>query len=223
MNDSLSMKKRLQQQQLYLRHQHHYKCVVVGDGGVGKTSMLLRFVQGDFLTEYTPTDFDTFTVTMAVGNEWAPCSMTLVDTAGQETYDRLRTLTYSGTDVFIVCYSVADRDSYTNVRSRWLPELKEFKPKVPIILVGTQTDLRENSSKDSSFSSASFCPQSPSHVSYKEGKRLAQKVHAEMYAECSALTGEGLDKIFYQAMMTAAFPKRKRKLWQSFKRIFANG
>ena len=40
---------------------NQYKCVVVGDGGVGKTSMLLRFVQGDFSTEYQPTHFDSFT------------------------------------------------------------------------------------------------------------------------------------------------------------------
>ncbi|XP_012939421.1 cdc42 homolog [Aplysia californica] len=206
------------------------KCVVVGDGGVGKTSMLVRFVQGHFHTEYSPTDFDTFSVTMAVGNEWTPCSMTLMDTAGQETYDRLRTLTYSEADVFIVCFSVASRDSFSNVRARWLPELKSFKPKVPIILVGTQSDLREDSperprlsSRDSTFSSLSLSSQTSSHVTYKEGKRLASEVLAEKFVECSARTGDGLDKIFYQAMMTAAFPKRKRVLWQKFKRVFAKG
>ncbi|XP_059170766.1 cdc42 homolog [Physella acuta] len=199
---------------------NQYKCVVVGDGGVGKTSMLLRYVQGDFLTEYSPTHFDSFTVAMALGNEWAPCSMTLIDTAGQETYDRLRALTYSETDVFIVCFSVACPDSFINIRSRWIPELREFKPKCPIILVGTQTDLRDRIISETSVSSNSSS-QSVSFVSNKEGKRLANKVKARMYAECSALTGEGLDKIFYQALMTAAIPRRKDNIWHRMKRLFS--
>ncbi|RUS86551.1 hypothetical protein EGW08_005690 [Elysia chlorotica] len=207
---------------------NQYKCVVVGDGGVGKTSMLLRFVQGDFSSDYQPTHFDSFTVSMALGDEWMPCTMTLVDTAGQETYDRLRTLTYYDADVFIVCYSVAIPDSFVNVRARWLPELREFKPKTPLILVGTQCDLRdkmekEASSKDPSSLTSQNASQSltPAFVTRKEGKRLASKVKARMYSECSALTGEGLDKIFYQALMTAVVPKRKRRFWHRMKRVFA--
>ncbi|GFO13254.1 cell division control protein 42 homolog [Plakobranchus ocellatus] len=216
---------------------NQYKCVVVGDGGVGKTSMLVRFVQGDFFTEYQPTDFDSFTVSMALGDEWMPCTMTLVDTAGQETYDRLRTLTYHDADVFIVCFSVAYPDSYINVRARWIPELREYKPKTPIILVGTQSDLRDklmqeaatkDKSSPSTLTSSSATSQnsddqslSPAFVTRKEGKRLATKVKARMYSECSALTGEGLDKIFYQALMTAVVPKKKRRFWNRMKRLFA--
>ncbi|KAK3776606.1 hypothetical protein RRG08_063310 [Elysia crispata] len=206
---------------------NQYKCVVVGDGGVGKTSMLLRFVQGDFSTEYQPTHFDSFTVSMALGDEWMPCTMTLVDTAGQETYDRLRTLTYYDADVFIVCYSVAYPDSFVNVRARWVPELSEFKPKTPIILVGTQCDLRDKMQKEASTKDSSSTSQSgsqslaPAFVTRKEGKRLASKVKARMYSECSALTGEGLDKIFYQALMTAVVPKRKKRFWHRMKRVFA--
>ncbi|GFS15316.1 cell division control protein 42-like protein [Elysia marginata] len=212
---------------------NQYKCVVVGDGGVGKTSMLLRFVQGDFFEDYQPTHFDSFTVSMALGDEWMPCTMTLVDTAGQETYDRLRTLTYYDADVFIVCYSVAIPDSFVNVRARWIPELSEFKPKTPIILVGTQCDLRDkmqneasakdpSASKDSSTSSQNGSQSlTQTFVTRKEGKRLAAKVKARMYSECSALTGEGLDKLFYQALMTAVVPKRKRRFWHRMKRVFA--
>lgn len=202
---------------------NQYKCVVVGDGGVGKTSMLLRFVQGDFFEDYQPTHFDSFTVSMALGDELMPCTMTLVDTAGQETYDRLRTLTYYDADVFIVCYSVAIPDSFINVRARWLPELSEFKPKTPIILVGTQCDLRDKLQREMTAPSSQngSQPLTPAFVTRKEGKRLADKVKARMHSECSALTGEGLDKLFYQALMTAVVPKRKRRFWHRMKRVFA--
>ncbi|KAH9488048.1 Rho GTPase [Bulinus truncatus] len=195
-----------------------YKCVVVGDGAVGKTSMLLRFVHGDFLTVYSPTHYDSFTVSVALGNEWTPCCLTLVDTAGQETYDRLRTLTYAETDVFILCFSVAEPDSFVNIKSRWIPELRAFQPKCPIILVGTQTDLRDKGNDELKLSN-----QNAQFISKKQGKRLAHKIRARTYAECSALTGEGLDNIFYHALMAAAVPKKKRKLWYRMKTLLAMG
>ncbi|XP_046381340.1 rho-related GTP-binding protein RhoQ-like [Haliotis rufescens] len=182
------------------------KCVVVGDGGVGKTSMLLRYIDGRFLEEYIPTCFDSYAVSLDLGDRYY--DLCLMDTAGQETYDRLRTLSYFNTDVFVVCFSVASQDSFTNVRTRWIPELKEFKPGTRFILVGTQADLREDA-------------QYPGEcVSLSQAKKLARKVGAEAYVECSSLTGDGLKSVFHGALTTAVCPKKKRKFWRSFKQLF---
>ena len=59
----------------------------------------------------------------------------LVDTAGQEDYDRLRPLSYNKADIFLVCYSVVVPSSYTNVKENWIPELKEHAANVPYMLV----------------------------------------------------------------------------------------
>ncbi|KAL8603613.1 hypothetical protein ACOMHN_005555 [Nucella lapillus] len=220
-----------------------YKCVIVGDGGVGKTSMLIRYVNDDFLTEYMPTCFDSYSVPVDMGDRH--CSLVLIDTAGQETYDRLRTLSYYNTDVFVVCFSVANPDSYLNVRSRWVPELHAYRPGTPFLLVGTQADLRlhpppitppnptthpnlptspapstpTNHSSSSSFSSLT------ARVPVEKGRKLARKIGAVEYLECSALTGSGLNEVFRQALMCALRPsaRRKSRCWSRLKRIFVKG
>lgn len=61
----------------------------------------------------------------------------LIDTAGQEDYDRVRKLFYKEANCFILCYDISNRDSFTNISEKWLPELKGIDswPKA-IILVG---------------------------------------------------------------------------------------
>ncbi|XP_078205538.1 rho-related GTP-binding protein RhoQ isoform X4 [Callithrix jacchus] len=68
----------------------------------------------------------------------------LYDTAGQEDYDRLRPLSYPMTDVFLICFSVVNPASFQNVKEEWVPELKEYAPNVPFLLIGTQIDLRDD-------------------------------------------------------------------------------
>eukprot|EP00026_Physarum_polycephalum_P014326 Phypoly_transcript_14827.p1 GENE.Phypoly_transcript_14827~~Phypoly_transcript_14827.p1 ORF type:complete len:142 (+),score=8.83 Phypoly_transcript_14827:268-693(+) len=65
----------------------------------------------------------------------------LWDTAGQEEYDKMRTVSYPHTDVFVLCFSLVHPMSFDNVRNRWFPELKEYCPESPILLVGTKQDL----------------------------------------------------------------------------------
>ena len=55
-------------------------------------------------------------------------NLQLWDTAGQEDYDRLRPLSYPGTQVFLLCYSVISKSSYENCENRWIPELKHHCP-----------------------------------------------------------------------------------------------
>ena len=71
-----------------------------------------------------------------------PCNLALFDTAGQETYDRLRPISYPDTDVFLVCFSVMLHTSFENVKAKWVPEISHCCPKTPFLLVGTQADRR---------------------------------------------------------------------------------
>ena len=56
--------------------------------------------------------------------------------------DRLRLIAYPNTDVFLVCFSIINPDSYDNVREKWVPEIQKHWGQAPFLLVGTQMDLR---------------------------------------------------------------------------------
>ncbi|KAK6633507.1 hypothetical protein RUM43_001086 [Polyplax serrata] len=160
------------------------KITAVGDGMVGKTCMLISYTTKTFPTEYVPTVFDNYADNITVDDE--TFNMIIWDTAGQEDYERLRPLSYPNTDCFLLCFSVVSRSSYQNIFSKWTPEIRHLCPHVPIVLVGTKTDIRNE--KDSE------------HISHAEGKKLKNKIKAFAYMECSAKLMEGLDEIFLTAI-----------------------
>ncbi|KAH8341926.1 hypothetical protein KR059_005067 [Drosophila kikkawai] len=164
------------------------KCVVVGDGTVGKTCMLISYTTDCFPGEYVPTVFDNYSAPMQV--DTIQVSLGLWDTAGQEDYDRLRPLSYPQTDVFLICYSVASPSSFENVTSKWYPEIKHHCPDAPIILVGTKIDLREDRETLSGLAEQGLTP-----LKREQGQKLANKIRAVKYMECSALTQRGLKPV----------------------------
>uniref|UniRef100_A0A3Q3J9M3 Rho-related GTP-binding protein RhoG n=1 Tax=Monopterus albus TaxID=43700 RepID=A0A3Q3J9M3_MONAL len=165
------------------------KCVVVGDGAVGKTCLLISYTTGAFPKEYIPTVFDNYSSQVTVDGRII--SLNLWDTAGQEEYDRLRTLSYPQTNVFIICFSISSPASYENVKHKWHPEVSHHCPGVPILLVGTKSDLRNDAEIQRKLKEQNQTP-----VTHQQGAALARQIHAIRYMECSALNQDGIkDKI----------------------------
>jgi len=176
------------------------KLMVVGDGSVGKTCLLISYTTNSFPGEYLPTVFDNYNANAIV--EGNPVNLGLWDTAGSEEYDTLRPLSYPGTDVFIICFSLFSPDSFENVTKKWYKEITEHAPDTPVILVGTKLDLR---GKPEAIQSLKENNQEP--ITTEKGEALAKKIGAKKYLECSALSQEGLAKVFEEAVKVILFPK----------------
>jgi len=168
------------------------KCVVVGDGGVGKTSLLMSYTSKTFPTEYTPTIFDNYNAVITVDNK--AYNLGLWDTAGQEEYDKMRTVSYPHTDVFVLCFSLVQPNSFSNVKNRWYPELKEYCPTTPILLVGTKLDLTNDDATMRSLARQSLAP-----INRDQALRVVEELKIEGYVECSGLTQAGVKHVFDEA------------------------
>lgn len=126
-----------------------FKLVLVGDGGVGKTTLVKRHQTGEFEKRYIPTlgvavtslRFETNHGTV-VFNVW--------DTAGQEKFGGLRDGYYLNADAAIIMFDVSSRITYQNV-PRWYQDLKRECPSLPIVLVGNKVDLPDRELKAQSI------------------------------------------------------------------------
>jgi len=180
------------------------KCVVVGDGAVGKTCLLISYTTNAFPGEYIPTVFDNYSANVMVDGK--PINLGLWDTAGQEDYDRLRPLSYPQTDVFLVCFSVISNSSFENVKTKWVPEIQHHAPNVPILLVGTKSDLRKDDNTIKQLNS-----RQQQMVTIDQAQRMAKEIGAVNFLECSALTQEGLKQVFDEAIRAAMSKPNKPK------------
>jgi GTPase SAR1 family protein len=120
------------------------------------------------------------------------------DTAGSDEYNTLRPLSYPGTDVFIICFSLVSPETYENVKKKWYPEVSHFNPKTPIVLVGTKLDLRDKTELKDALKESGLEP-----VKEDEGHKLAKELGAYSYLECSALDQTNLPQVFEEAVKAA--------------------
>lgn len=180
--------------------QYAIKCVIVGDGAVGKTCLLISYTTNAFPGEYVPTVFDNYSANVVVDGRQV--ALGLWDTAGQEDYDRLRPLSYPQTDVFLVAFSIVNPSSLQSVRTRWLPEIKDHCPNTPFILVGLKLDLRDDADTLAHLAES----EQTTPVSYAQGLAFAKEIGAYRYVECSAVSQLGLKTVFDEAIRAVLLP-----------------
>uniref|UniRef100_A0A3B4ZJP6 Ras homolog family member G n=1 Tax=Stegastes partitus TaxID=144197 RepID=A0A3B4ZJP6_9TELE len=122
--------------------------------------------------------------------------LTIADTAGREDYLRFRQLSYNHVDTIVICFSIANPTSYENVKQKWYPEVKHNCPDVPLLLVGTKSDLRDNQEVLETLKQ-----QHQSTVTLQEGTEMANQIKAVKYLECASINQEGLDEVFDEAVL----------------------
>ncbi|KAF0044462.1 hypothetical protein F2P81_003620 [Scophthalmus maximus] len=178
------------------RPREELSCMLVGDGAVGKTSMIISYIFNGYNSEYRQTAFDVFTGVVHVNG--TPTRIKLIDTAGQEEFGHLRSLCYAHVDVFVLCFSLVNPVSFENIASKWIPQIRAGNPSSPIVLVGTQSDLSHNVEVLVHLDQLGTRP-----VHFSRAKRLAHRIRAHDYVECSALTQHNLKHVFDCAVSAA--------------------
>ena len=153
-----------------------YKIVVVGDGGVGKTTLILKYTEKRFRESYIPTIGVQWTV-KDVNYEGKAVKLILWDLAGQEQFATLRSHFYEESNAAIVTFDLTDLTSFSYVEN-WLKEVREFCGKIPCVLLGNKLDLEEQR-----------------QVSAEMVAAIAQRLNLS-YFETSAKTGENVVDLF---------------------------
>ena len=119
-----------------------YKIILVGDSGVGKTSILKKFINNEFNEDIKCTiNVDFFSKSIKIDKNLYT-NLKIYDTAGQEKYRALIKQYYQGTDGIILVFDLTNENSFNKLKS-WINEVSDNTEKAQIILVGNKADLIE--------------------------------------------------------------------------------
>ena len=158
-----------------------FKLLLIGDSGVGKSCLLLRFADDTYTPDYISTigvDFKIRTIEL----DGKTIKLQIWDTAGQERYRAITSAYYRGAVGALIVYDIAKTESYESV-SRWLKELKEHADANIIIeLVGNKSDLDHLRA-----------------VPTEEAKNFAMENNL-LFTEASALSSDNVDLSFHQLL-----------------------
>jgi len=159
--------------------EYAFKLILGGDGAVGKTSMVHRYVEDEFETDYKSTIGTSIMKKECTFKEFeSTVRFVIWDLAGQAQFKRVRQMYLAMAEAGILVYDVTNRSSFENIEKNWFGEIKKASPDIVLILVGNKIDL-----------------ESKRVVSSDEGEALAQKLTLT-YFETSAKTGENINDAF---------------------------
>jgi small GTP-binding protein len=157
----------------------NFKIIIVGDSGVGKSSILKRAVQNRFDGSYQATIGFEFLLMHFQVND-LKLKLQIWDTCGQEMYRSLVQGFYRNTSLALVVYDVSQKKSYDGL-DIWLKDIRQHTEQdLPIFIAGNKNDLKRE-------------------VPYDEAKVFAQSNRTKNFTECSAKVGNNVKEIFFEA------------------------
>ena len=156
------------------------KVVLIGKSGVGKTSIISRYITDTFKDSLMTTPGANFTTKKVDFPQYKKSiKFEIWDTAGQERYRSLAKVFYNNAAACLLVFDITNKDSFDDIKNYWIPEIKENGQKdIILALAGNKSDnyLKEQ-------------------VSDNEGKALAKEINA-IYMRTSAKLNSSIDEIF---------------------------
>ena len=163
----------------YMDYDYLFKLLMIGDGGVGKTSLMLRFTENTFLgpsQSFTTIGVDFKIKNVQVGGK--KIRLQVWDTAGQERFRTIINSYYRGAHGVILVYDTTDVSSFESLK-QWLQDINRFAAlNVRILLVGTKCDLVEQRA-----------------VTFEEGRDFAD-AYGMQFIEASAKSNVNVENLF---------------------------
>ena len=156
-----------------------FKVVLVGESGVGKTSIITQFIEQQFNEDPQSTTCGAFSRKSVICDETKEIKFEIWDTAGQERYRSLTRMYYKDANAAILVYDITRKESYEQVKSYWYEEIKEnSSPNIILVIAGNKADLIANEEVDED-----------------ESREFAKSIRAK-FIRCSAKNVLGIEDIF---------------------------
>ena len=155
------------------------KVVLLGETGVGKTSLISRYVHNNFSEVLMSTTGASFATKKLEIDSEHKIKFQIWDTAGQERFRSLAKIFYQNASVAVLVYDITRRDTFDKIKNFWIKEIKENAPSdIILALAGNKSDNYENEV-----------------VNLSEGKKLAKEIDA-IFQSTSAMLSHGIDELF---------------------------
>ncbi len=176
---------------------HILKILLLGDGAVGKTSLILRFIENKFKEDYSMSlgvDFLTKTVRFVDDqNITRNVALQVWDIAGQARQVSYSHLYLKGALGAFYVFDLTRRETLLQMQERWQAQVLKVSPRSLSILIGNKADLRNERA-----------------LTQDEISRISQAMHAIDYIETSAKTGQNVDEAF-QTLTTSILKVKAKK------------
>ena len=156
-----------------------FKVVLVGETGVGKTSIITQFIDETFQEDQQSTTGGTFSTKSVICDEGKILKFEIWDTAGQERYRSLTKMFYKDANAAILVYDITRKDSFEELKNYWAEQVKESSPQgIILIIAANKADLLENEAVDESIA-----------------REFAQQLGA-IFVSTSAKNSSGINNLF---------------------------
>ncbi|KRX01133.1 P-loop containing nucleoside triphosphate hydrolase [Pseudocohnilembus persalinus] len=156
-------------------NRHHFKIIIIGDSGVGKTCMMMRYLEKKYQSDYSATIGVEFQSKIVKLKDGKSVNVQIWDTAGQESFRAIVKTFFRNSHAIVVVYNIAKKRTFESCDS-WLKESSENAfPDALKVLVGAQSDREDR------------------EVQYEEGQKQKEEKQYDLFYEISSKNGQNID------------------------------